>query len=130
LPKKENFKSKVLLKLEQRFNHQKREIFTILQTYGFYRKNLMQTIVTKYFSPKNVGFALNIGFSKLKGWKNFCIVKRYKTDYEIQSKQNNGYDRNYQTLSLCKRDKLRNLRGKICIRAVYGWKHSMLAPAF
>jgi hypothetical protein len=31
---------------------------------------------------------------------------------------------------VCKREKLRNLRGKICVRAVYSWKHSMLAPAF
>lgn len=86
LPKKENFKSKVLLKLERRFNSQKREIFTTLQTYTFYKKNLMTTIVTKYFSPTNVGFALNIGFSKLKGWKNSCLVGKYKRDYEIQGK--------------------------------------------
>jgi hypothetical protein len=85
LPYKENFKSKLILKLERRFNLRKREIFSFLQNFGFYKKNLLETIVVKYFSQTNVGFALNIGFSKMKGWKNFCLGQRYRRDYEKQA---------------------------------------------
>jgi hypothetical protein len=130
LPKKQNFRSKVILKLERRFKSQKREIFTLVQSFAYYKKNLLETIVVKYFSQTKVGYALNTGFSTLKKWKNFCLQKQYKSDYEKQGYVNAECERDYFSLSLCNREMVRSLRRKICVRAVYGWKFWGLAPAF